>query len=223
MTITLTVIPGTSFSLTSVLTAANLNLAANPTVNGSVTFADGYSDVIVSATTKTFTTFDLTNDILRVTDGHGASVGQRVKVSSATTLPGGLSASYEYFLRPDASNPTTDFTLHYSAAGAAAGTDRVDVTSAGTGAHTLTFYSYATGAPFIFDTSDNTWQKGIVSAENLPEYQGNSATNPGVRGALPGAAPGVGADYYFAPDAVWRQLPSPTDTGNNLYLNENVY
>lgn len=219
----ITFIPGTVWTNTDDITAAKLNLTANPTGTVTVTFADGFSDAVVTPTTKTFVTFDLVNDILRVVAGHGASVGQRVKVTSATTLPGGLSASYEYFLRPDVSNPGTDFTLHSTLAGAQTNTDRVDVTDAGTGVHTLTYYAYATGAAFIFDAAAETWEPGIVSPESLPEYVGRTSTTPGVRGAVPGAAPGTGTDYYLAPDGQWRQFPSPSDVGNNLYLNENVY
>jgi len=204
-------------------TAAKFNLGFNPTVAGTVTFADGSADAIVTPTTKTFATFDLALDILRVAAGHGASTGQRVKVSSATTLPGGLSASYEYYLRPDVTNPATDFTLHYTLTGAQNNTDRVDVTDAGTGTHTLTYFTYATGAPFIYDAVGLTWEKGIISPENLPEFLGRSSTAPGVRGAVPPPPPGSGFDYYLGPDATWRQFPSPSDVGNNLYLNENVY
>ena len=223
MIATFTVIPGTTWLTTDLVTDAKLNLTANPTVSGSISFADGKSDAAVTPTTKTFTTFDLAGDILRVAAGHGASTGQRVKVSSSVTLPTGLSATYEYFLRPDTTNPSTDFTLHYTLVGAQNNTDRVDVSSAGSGTHTLTYYTFATGHAFVFDVSGDTWEKGIVSPESLPEYQGNTSSAPGVRGALPGAPPGLGINYYFAPDGQWRQFPSPSDVGNNLYLNENVY
>jgi len=222
MAFTVTLTPF-QLSLTETWTAAKFNLGFNPTISVTGNFADLSDYSAVTPTTKVFTTFDLANDILRVAAGHDASVGQRVKVSSATTLPGGLSATYEYFLRPDVSNPSTDFTLHYTLYGAQNNTDRVNVTDAGTGTHTLTYYSYATGAAMVFDASSNTWEKGIVTPESLPEYVGNSSTTPGVRGALPGAAAGIGTDYYFAPDGQWRQFPSPSDVGNNLYLNENVY
>ena len=222
MIVTIVVTPF-QLSDTETWTVAKFNLGFNPTVAGTVTFADGATDAIVTATTKTFTTFDLAGDILRVAAGHGASLGQRVRVSSSTTLPAGLSATYEYFLRPDVTNPSTDFTLHYTLYGAQNDTDRVDVTDAGTGTHTLTYYAYATGAPFIYDTSGGTWEKGIVSPDNLPDYVGRTASVPGIRGAVPAAPPGGGTDYYLAPDAVWRQFPSPSDVGNNLYLNENVY
>lgn len=223
MIFTGTITPGYQFAPDELADTAKFNLGFIPTLTGTVTFADGKSDAVVTATTKTFTTFDLAGDILRVAAGHGASTGQRVKVSSATTLPAGLSATYEYYLRPDVTNPTTDFTLHWTLDGAENNTDRVDVTDAGTGVHTLTYYTYATGAPLIYDSAGLTWEKGIVSPENLPEYQGNTTSLPGVRGAVPPAAPTTGEDYYLSPRGQWTQFPSPSDVGNNLYLNENVY
>lgn len=223
MNITFTLTPGYQFAPDELADTAKFNLGFTPTLTGAITFADGKSDAVVTPVTATFTTFDLAGDILRVAAGHGASTGQRVKVSSGTTLPGGLSASYEYFLRPDTTNPSTDFTLHYTLDGAQNNTNRVDVTDAGTGTHTLTYYLYATGAAWIFDVAGDTWEKGIVSPENLPEYVGNSASVPGIRGAIPGAPPTSTDNYYFSPRGVWTQFPSPSDVGNNLYLNENVY
>lgn len=223
MQITFTFTPGYQFAPNEKGDTDKFNLLGLPTASGVITFADGKGDAAVTPTTKTFATQDLAGDILRVVAGHGASTGQRVKVSSATTLPGGLSATYEYFLRPDTTNPSTDFTLHYTLDGAQNNTDRVDVTDAGTGVHTLTYYAFATGHAFIYDSAGQTWEKGIVSPESLPEYVGNTSSLPGIRGAVPGAPPTTGDNYYFTPRGVWAQFPSPSDVGNNLYLNENVY
>ena len=222
MAFTVTVV-AFQLSETETWTAAKFNLGFNPTVTVTGNFADLSDYVAVTPTTKTFTTFDLALDILRVAAGHGASTGQRVKVSSTTTLPGGLSASYEYFLRPDVTNPSTDFTLHYTLTGAQNNTDRVNVTDAGSGTHTLTYFAYATGAALVFDSGGNTWEKGIISPESLPEYVGNTTALPGVRGAVPPAPPTTDALYYLTPRGTWAAFPSPSDVGNNLYLNENVY
>ena len=220
---TATVFPGYQFAPDEKVDTAKLNQGFQPTiqVTGNLSAASDFT--AVTPTTKTFTTFDLALDILRVLAGHGANSGQRVKVSSATTLPAGLSATYEYYLRPDVTNPTTDFTLHHTAAGAAANTDRVDVSSAGTGTHTLTFYSYATGKPLVLDAIGNTWKVGLVSQESLPEYQGNTTSEPGVRGAVPPAPPTADAFYYLTPRGAWSQFPTPSEVGNDLYLNDNVY
>ena len=60
---------------------------------------------------------------------HGLSDGQLVQVESTTTLPGGLSASTNYYLIATATNT---FKLSLTAGGAA-----VDITSTGTGTHYL--------------------------------------------------------------------------------------
>ena len=222
MAFTVTVTPF-QLSATERWTSAKFNQGFNPTivVTGSLEGLSNWNTV--TATTKAFVTQDLAGDILRVAAGHGASTGQRVTVSSATTLPAGLSTSYTYYLRPDTTNPTTDFTLHYTLDGATNNTDRVDVSDAGTGVHTLTYYVYATGSSLIYNSSTSKWENGIVSPSSLPEYGGNTANTPGTPGVVPGAPPTTGDNYYFTPRGAWAQFPSPSDVGNNLYLNENVY
>jgi hypothetical protein len=214
---TVTVTPGTNWAIGDFLTEAKLNLTANPTIAVSGTFADLTDYSAVSATTKTFTVQDQANDILRVAGGHDASLGQRVKVSSSTTLPAGLSASPEYFLRPDTTNPSTDFTLHYSLAGAQNNTGRVDIQSAGSGTHTLTYFTYATGKPLIRDTGGNTWEVGIVSPENLPEMVGATGSAPGTRGAVPQPGPGD-RNNFLRGDGTWADPTAGTSIATNLFL-----
>ena len=65
---------------------------------------------------------------------HGLLTGDQVTVSSATTLPAGLSANtYYYVIKIDADT----FKLSTTLAGAVAGTGIVDITDTGTGAHTI--------------------------------------------------------------------------------------
>lgn len=76
----------------------------------------------------TFTATAATN--LITSNGHGLSEGDLIQVSSATTLPGGLSALTNYFV----TNPTTNtFQLQAALGGAI-----VDITDEGTGTHTFT-------------------------------------------------------------------------------------
>lgn len=199
--------PGYQFAPNELVDTAKLNLGFLPTIAGTVTFADGTGDASVTSTSKVFTVFDLSNNILRVAAGHGFSTGQRLKVSSATTLPSGLVAGTEYYARLDGSNPTTDFTLHYTANGAANNSEVVDITTAGTGTHTLVYYSFATGHAFVFDSGGNTWEKGIVSPESLPEMVGATASTPGVRGAVPQPGPGTTTDY-LARDGTFKAIPN---------------
>jgi hypothetical protein len=217
MPLTVTVTPGTNWAIGDSVTAGKLNLTANPTitVTGNVEVLANYS--AVTPTTKTFTVQDLAGDILRVVAGHGAAQGQRVKVSNAGgALPAGLSASYEYYLRPDVTNPSTDFTLHFTLEGATNNTDRVDVTDAGTGTQTLSYTVYASGAPLVYDSAGATWEKGIVSPENLPEYVGATVSTPGVRGAVPAAAPSQ-RDKFLRADKTWADPTAGLSTAGNLF------
>ena len=218
MIATFTVIPGTVWLSTDNVSDAKLNLTANPTVTGAVTFADGTSDAVVTPTSKTFTVQDASTDLLRVAAGHGMVNGQRVKVSSSFTLPTGLVAGVEYFVRLDGSNPTTDFTLHYTAIGASTNIERVDVTTAGSGTHTATYYNFATGHAWIFDASGNTWEKGIVSPESMPEMVGATTTQPGTRGAVPQPGPGPSTDY-LARDGAWKAIPSFSELTGLIVFN----
>ena len=217
--LTVTVTPGTQWSDNDFVTAAKLNLTGNPTVTvtGGLEVLSNFSEV--TATTKTFTVFDLAGDILRVAAGHGASQGQRVKVSnSGGALPTGLSASYEYYLRPDVTNPATDFTLHYSLAGATNNDDRVDVTGAGTGTQSLVYTAYATGAPLIFDSAGSTWAKGMISPENLPEFVGGTVNAPGTRGAVPQVAPSEIARFLRG-DGTWADPTAGLSLASDHYFN----
>jgi hypothetical protein len=57
-----------------------------------------------------------------------------VQVSTTTTLPAGLTASTDYWINVASANT---YTLHPSLATALAGTQAIDITSAGTGTHTI--------------------------------------------------------------------------------------
>lgn len=94
-------------------------------------------DEMVAVTERTFTfTADAATDALTRDDAtsHYLQVGDKVWLSSTGTLPGGLSASTDYYLTR--TGPDT-FTLATSLANARVGTP-TDITSAGTGIHTLT-------------------------------------------------------------------------------------
>jgi hypothetical protein len=79
--------------------------------------------------TATFTA--ATTDIITAT-AHGLTAGTRITVSSSTTLPAGLAASTNYYLRDVTTNT---FKVSLTPNGSA-----VDITDTGTGTHTLTWY-----------------------------------------------------------------------------------
>ena len=111
-------------------------------------------------------TADATTDVLTVpnlstTLGPPVTTGTRVKVASTGTLPGGLSASTDYYVRDLAGNALKLATT--------SGGTAVDVTSIGTGTHTMT-------AP-IPDTGDQpaflwVWEPAVADGRarftNLP-------------------------------------------------------
>ena len=207
-------------SETETWTAAKFNLGFNPTITVTGNFADLSDYSAVTGTSKTITAIDLSLDVLTVPT-HGLATGQRVKVSnSGGSLPGGLSASLQYYARVNAGDPANKLTLHYSAAGAANDTDRVDITDTGSGTQTLTYFIYATGAPFIFDSSGSTWEKGLVSPENLPEFVGATASAPGTRGAVPQPAPSA-VGKFLKGDGTWAD-PGASTVAAQLFLYANT-
>lgn len=86
---------------------------------------------------KTISTIDLTANTITST-AHGYITGKQVNFSTTGTMPAatpGISSALTYFVRKVDND---SITLHLTAAGAAAGTDAIDFTSAGDGSHKLT-------------------------------------------------------------------------------------
>lgn len=80
------------------------------------------------------TDVDAANNTIAI--GFDVSTGTKVRVSSSGTLPAGLSADTDYFI---VRNSSTLVKLASSLANAQAGTV-IDITSQGSGNHTMTFY-----------------------------------------------------------------------------------
>lgn len=94
---------------------------AKPTVGGTV--------VAVTANAST--------NVLTTSYWHGLAVGNPVRFTTAGTLPGGLTAGVTYYVRSILSDTT--LTLSATLGGA-----ELDITSTGSGAHTLRAYDTAT-------------------------------------------------------------------------------
>lgn len=91
----------------------------------------GYEDLdslIVRKATGTTFTADDTTDVITAT-AHGLSDGQAVVLKTTTTLPAGLATSTIYYVRDSTTN-----TLKLAATSGGAA---IDITSTGTGTHTL--------------------------------------------------------------------------------------
>ena len=105
-----------------------------------------------SAASGTFTA--ATTDICTKT-AHGLLTGNKVRVSSTTTLPAGLAAATTYYvIKIDADT----FKLATSAANAAAGT-AIDITDTGTGVHSIVGYENLTG--FFFESRAFVLKVGV--------------------------------------------------------------
>lgn len=91
---------------------------------------------------------------------HGGLTGLLVRVSTTTTLPGGLAAATDYFMIVIDAN---SFKLATSLANAQAGT-AIDITTTGTGTHTFTPTALATASYKLQGSVDNvTWDDLGVS------------------------------------------------------------
>lgn len=107
-----------------------------------------------NAAGQTFTA--ATSDVCTAA-GHGYSTGDRVRVSSATTLPAGLAANTTYYvIKIDADT----FKLATTDANATAGT-AVNITDTGTGAHTIVGYENVIG--LFFESQAIAFRAGIPS------------------------------------------------------------
>jgi hypothetical protein len=95
-----------------------------------------------------------TTDLITVASAHGLVEGDRVRFSSTTTLPAGLSPATDYYVI--ASGLTTT-ALKVSAT---SGGSAVDITDTGTGTHTISRYENLTGLFFE--------ERAIVIASRLP-------------------------------------------------------
>lgn len=94
-----------------------------------------------NATLGTFTAVAATN-VITVSAAHGLNIGDRVRVSSATTLPAGLAADTDYFVLTVPS--TTTLTVSATLGGSV-----LDITDTGTGVHTIVSYGQLNG--FFFE------------------------------------------------------------------------
>lgn len=110
-----------------------------------------FTDVTPAA--KAFTA--ATTDVVTIAN-HGYPTGLKVAASSTDTLPGGLSATNYYWISLTASTGK----LATSQANALAGT-AVDITSAGTGTHTLTPASTLAGSVKLQKNSEPEGESAV--------------------------------------------------------------
>jgi hypothetical protein len=218
MALTGTLTPGKQFAATEKVTIAKLNQLGQPTIAITGPLS-GLSNInSVAEVTKNFTCSDFANDYLDTTAAHAITTnGQRVTLTTTGTLPGGLTEStdFDYYAR---STGASQLTLHSSYADALANTNRVNITSAGSGTHTLAYTALATGQALVLNPSTSKWENGIVAPASLPEMALATASTPGTRGAVP-QPPQNTAGYYLDPVNGWTRLPvTISDNAFNLYM-----
>jgi hypothetical protein len=86
------------------------------------------------AASATVSSIDTTLDQITTTAAHGFTTGDPVHVDATTTLPGGVLNTQYYYARAIS---TTVLSLHDTAAHASANTNKIDITSAGSGTITV--------------------------------------------------------------------------------------
>lgn len=139
--------------------------------------------------------------------GHGLFTGNRVRVSSTTTLPAGLSAATDYYvIRIDADT----FKLATTRALAIAGT-AVNITDTGTGTHSIVGYENTVGC--FFERSAIAIRAGIpdqtaemAAAFGIPQVMIMEAMrepNSGFALAMMKWQQAGTGDLYISPTAIW--------------------
>lgn len=157
-----------------------------------------------NAAAQTFTA--ATTDLCTAT-AHGFQTGDRVRLTTTTTLPAGLAAATTYYVIYVSANT---FKLAASDALATAGT-AVDVTDTGTGTHSITGYENVTG--LFFEASAIAIRAGIPaqSAElanllGIPQVMAMESLRDPISGfalaLMKWQAAGT-ADLYISPTAIW--------------------
>jgi hypothetical protein len=143
------VFPYSSFDGSTVLTVGGGGDTPVFTVNE---FANMYVFFVGRSTPvqQTFTTnYAVNNDRLLITTANTIySVGDRVKLSSTTTLPAGLSTLYDYYVK----TVTTTYVVLSRTPGGAA----VTFSDNGTGTHHIIAYIDISGVPFYGKIASNT-------------------------------------------------------------------
>lgn len=122
-------------------------------------------------------------DVITLSSTTGLTTGMPIRFTSTTTLPAGLSAGTTYY-----AIVLTDTTIQVatSFANAEAGTD-LDITSVGTGTHTIISGSHTVGVSYDLDDNDEVWLDGrkgeLTTFWNTdyptPETADWTATRPG--------------------------------------------
>lgn len=123
--------------------------------------ARSLAEMQAGSTSQTFTVATGT-DVCTTGANHGWTTGQAVTVTTTTTLPAPLAINTYYYVRATAANTVT---LHPTATDAVNNTNRIDITTAGTGTHTMTQNATIAGRyDWCFDATGSYLRLGSTPA-----------------------------------------------------------
>lgn len=127
-------------------------------------YTKGYSvQQVVTVSTPSAGVFTAAASDICTKSSHGMKTGLKVRVSTDTTLPAGLSASTDYFvIYVSASTFKLATTLNNANSGTA-----IDITNAGTGIHTITPTAIAGCNVKYQGSNDNLNWIDLASATNI--------------------------------------------------------
>lgn len=139
-----------SFAINNVVTTTNsssidLEGASNFSVQCNITVNTPSAKVVAAATDVNISTETFTSV------AHGFTTGLKVQLTTTTTLPGGLSLATDYFVIVVTADT---FKLANSLVNALAGT-AIDLTTTGTGNHTITPVALAGASIKLQKSNDN--------------------------------------------------------------------
>jgi hypothetical protein len=144
-------------------------------------------------TIGTFTVVAATN-VITTSAAHGLAIGDRVRVSSTVTLPGGLAAATDYYVLTVPSGTT--LTVSATSGGAV-----LDITDTGTGTHTMVNYTASAESVNAVTWSTIFEYTARVSAVTRTLRLGVQITKPSPSGAATGAYLINGRSTVFTPPA----------------------
>jgi microcystin-dependent protein len=101
----------------------------------------------------TISAVNTSTEVITTSANHMFDTGDRVQVSSTATLPGGLTASTDYYVQKISA---TELKLHTSPSDATNNTNPINLTSAGTGTRTMSPQDLASRAGVSIDSVAGT-------------------------------------------------------------------
>jgi hypothetical protein len=139
--------------------------------------------ILTSGSVGNFTA-DASTDFLTLT-AHGLVAGIRVQFTTSGTLPAGLALLTDYYIINDPAFPLTANTFQVSAA---PNDDKVDITTTGSGTHTVSITAGQILIDEITDETSHDWENYSGSHDLILEDPGGKRIGPFISGSFKIAA-----------------------------------